>query len=507
MREGSACRGLRFACGGERGFGSAGALLGGASPVRMRRECIAQCRHVGGFALARDEREFGVDAGELGLAAGEPLARFGERRFKRGALRPGIGERTLSLRERRLGAAQRFARRGDARLRRRFHLDRRIARGGQFRIFRLKPGRHARGIVDQSALALEIAAELLDPPLQFRHALADAPLLGLELLARGIEPLQHRARLRLRLPQPRQRSRRQRLQPRGFRLRGGALGDVAHVGFQPPLGIRQSRRGVAMADQREQRLVLPDLPRQIAVARRLPRLFFQAVDLRVDLLQDVLEAVQIVLRRFEPQLRLVPARMQARHPRRLLQNPPALLRLCRDDLADLSLAHEGRRARAGRGVGKEQLHVAGAHLAAVDAVGRALLALDAAGDFELVGIVEGGRRLALGIVDEDVDLGHVARRPAARAGEDHVLHAGGAHRLERGLAHDPAHRLDEVRLAAAVRADDAGEPGLVVEVGRLDEAFEADEAEFFELHAWSRARGEPHAESLKWPIWRHFAGI
>jgi hypothetical protein len=60
-----------------------------------------------------------------------------------------------------------------------------------------------------------------------------------------------------------------------------------------------------------------------------------------------------------------------------------------------------------------------------------------------------------------------------------------------------------------------------MEVGRLDEALEADEAEFFELHFWSRkapaaAGASPSrvpaavggdAESLKSPIWRDFAGI
>ena len=40
--------------------------------------------------------------------------------------------------------------------------------------------------------------------------------------------------------------------------------------------------------------------------------------------------------------------------------------------------------RAGRGIGEQQLHVARAHLAAVDAVGRALAALDAAHHLELV---------------------------------------------------------------------------------------------------------------------------
>ncbi len=50
----------------------------------------------------------------------------------------------------------------------------------------------------------------------------------------------------------------------------------------------------------------------------------------------------------------------------------------RDKLADLALPHEGRGVGPGRGVGEQQLDVAGAHLAPVDAIGRAFLALDAA---------------------------------------------------------------------------------------------------------------------------------
>ena len=91
------------------------------------------------------------------------------------------------------------------------------------------------------------------------------------------------------------------------------------------------------------------------------------------------------------------------------------LRLGRDHLADLALAHQGGRARAGGGVGEQQLHVAGAHLLAVDAVGRALLALDAARHLEHVGIVEGGRRRAVGVVEDERDLGGVARGAGCRS--------------------------------------------------------------------------------------------
>src|SRR5262249_5532120 len=47
---------------------------------------------------------------------------------------------------------------------------------------------------------------------------------------------------------------------------------------------------------------------------------------------------------------------------------------------------------------------------------------------------------------------------------------------------NPAQRLDQVRLAAAVRADDAGDAGLDAELGRIDEGFEPGKPEPGELH-------------------------
>ena len=76
--------------------------------------------------------------------------------------------------------------------------------------------------------------------------------------------------------------------------------------------------------------------------------------------------------------------MQTGNAGGLFQHAAALLGLGLDDLADAALMHQRGRTRAGRSIGEQYLHVAGAHFAAVDAVGRALLALDAAGDFELL---------------------------------------------------------------------------------------------------------------------------
>src|SRR5262249_10291888 len=145
-----------------------------------------------------------------------------------------------------------------------------------------------------------------------------------------------------------------------------------------------------------------------AVADRLPRLPLERVDLSSELIDDILEPRQVLLRRAQPQLRLVPPRVQARYAGRLLQHAPTLFGLGLNDLADAALVHHGGRGRAGRRVGEENVHVAGAHLAAVDAIGGARVALDAARDVERVVFVELRRRLACAVVDLDRDFGVVA---------------------------------------------------------------------------------------------------
>ena len=96
-------------------------------------------------------------------------------------------------------------------------------------------------------------------------------------------------------------------------------------------------------------------------------------------------------------------------------------------------------------------------------------------------LVEHGGDLAVGVIQQHLDLGDIARRPAGIAGEDDVVHLTAAHALGGGLAHYPAQRLDKIGLAAAVRADDAGQAGINDEFGRIDEGFEAGEAKFAEM--------------------------
>src|SRR5690606_3083429 len=119
---------------------------------------------------------------------------------------------------------------------------------------------------------------------------------------------------------------------------------------------------------------------------------------------------------------------------------------------------------------------------AVDAVNRPGLALDAAGYLEHVGIVQCRRRGAVGIVEDQRYFRRVPRRPAARARKDDVVHARGAHRLVRALAHHPAQRLDEVRLAATVRPHDPAQPRLQTKLGCVAERLEPVQLETLEFH-------------------------
>ena len=243
---------------------------------------------------------------------------------------------------------------------------------------------------------------------------------------------------------------------------------------------------------------------KFAVAVRLARLPLEAVDLGVDLLENVLDAGEIVFGALEPELGFVPARVEAGDAGGLLEDQPARLGLGGNDLADLALSHQRRRARAGRSVGEQELHIACAHLLAIDAVSRTGVAFDAPGDLDGLGIIESGRRATVGIVEQEPNLGVVSGGTPAGAGEDDVLHARAAHVLERALAHHPAQSFDEVRLAATVRPDDAGQSRLDSELSVVAKALEASQAQALELH--SSRPFDPARRSCLRCSYREFAG-
>ncbi len=354
--------------------------------------------------------------------------------------------------------------------------------GGERGLLKIEPVQRRFGVGCEFALARQIGGKLLEPAVELLDALLGAGFLALERLARDDEPLQRRRRPGLGVAQRRQAGRDLGLARIGNRLLAGAGGDDAD-GLVPGV-LRLADFGLRgePAQVKQQRLGAAHLAGNIAIAHRLAGLGFQRSDLRGELADDVFDPGQIVLGGLKAELRFVASRVQAGNAGGFFQHAAALVGPRLDDFADAALVDKRRRARAGRGVGKQHRHIACAHLAAIDAEGRALLAHDATRHFQSFGIVEGRGRLAVAVVDRHRHFGVIARRPPGVAGEDHVVHLGRAHGLVGGFPHDPAHRLDQIGFAAAVRADDPGQPGFDHKVGRFDEGLESDQAQPRELH-------------------------
>ena len=349
-----------------------------------------------------------------------------------------------------------------------------------FRLSR-QPRQSRLGILLQRLLADRVGLALGK---QLAHALrgfAGACFLGVQLLALGDQSMMGGCLFRFCLPQRRQDCGRLGL---GGRSLGGDFCRVGHIGGSDGQFLgRADSLGLSgdPAQMMRQRLGLADMPGQISIARGLAGLALQAGKLAFDFADDVFQARQVGFRGAQAQFGLVAALMQAANAGGFLQDGAARQGLLADQKANLALAHEGGRARAGRGVGKEYLHVALAHVAAVDAIDAAGLALDAARHFDRIEIDVGAAGGAVGIVDEQRDLGHVAGRPAGAAREDHIVHLAAADGRGPGFAHHPAHRIEQVGLAAAVRADHGGQTRFYEQLRRFDEGFETGKPEPGEL--------------------------
>ena len=174
--------------------------------------------------------------------------------------------------------------------------------------------------------------------------------------------------------------------------------------------------------------------------------------------------------------------MQPRDPGRFLQHGAPILRLGCDQRAHAALAHHSRCVRPGRQVGEQRLHVARADLLAIHPVLAARAPLDPSDDLQLRLLVERRRHRAGRIVKGQGHLGQIARGAAGGAGEDHIVHFAGTQRPRALLAHCPAQRLDHIGLAAAVRANNAGEAGVDLHTDRFGKALEPGDAHAAKMH-------------------------
>ena len=335
---------------------------------------------------------------------------------------------------------------------------------------------------DEALLAADVLVELSETPGEFVAAAENPACFLVKLRTGDLQPLKGGSAFCLLLAQFRHLQARNRLQLGGLHLVVRLLGDQRHGLVQRAFGLALGPLRLCPADVQQHGVMGADIGRQLLEAIGLACLALEAFDLAFELGGDVFQPLQIGFGGAQSQFRLVAAGMQTGNAGGLFEQLPTRLGLGLDQFADAALADHGGRAGAGRGIGKQQLHILGAGFLAVDAIDRTIAALDAPRHLDLIGIVEGGRSRAVGIVEIKADLGRIAGGAIAGAGEDDVVHAGRTHVLVGVLAHDPTERFDEVRLAAAVRPDNAGQAAFDDEFGGFDERLEADDTQAVEFH-------------------------
>ena len=220
---------------------------------------------------------------------------------------------------------------------------------------------------------------------------------------------------------------------------------------------------------------------EVVVANGLLRLVLQRVVGAPLAGEDVLDLYDVLVRPVYLALGLVALDLEAGDACRLLEDVAPVLRLAGEDLVDLALLEDRVGALADSRIEEELADVLQKTALAVDVV---LVALSRAEGATLdLDLGKVGLELVLAVVDRQGDLGVLHGLAAVGAVEDDVLHLAGAQRLRRLLAQDPFDRVDDVRLAAAVRSKKAGDAVREVDVRLVGEAFESVDVEALEEHS------------------------
>ena len=218
------------------------------------------------------------------------------------------------------------------------------------------------------------------------------------------------------------------------------------------------------------------------VLLRLFRLAGDRIELRLHLAEDVVQADHVLPGRLHlPDGGLLPALVLG-DAGRLLDELPPIFRLRLDEGDDAVLLDEGVGPGADPRAHEEFPDVQETAGDLVDRVFALPLAEEATRDHHLAALrVISGELLIIRRKDHG-DLGHPDGVDLLRAVEDHVIHLFPAEGLDPLFAHNPADRVGDVALAAAVRTDDAADPGGEIEDDLLPEGFETGDFESLEPH-------------------------
>ena len=231
--------------------------------------------------------------------------------------------------------------------------------------------------------------------------------------------------------------------------------------------------GVLLLGEPEEVLDFPEARLVLLVLGRDLGLRFELRELRAELDPDVLDPREILARVGDPAFGLLASLLVFRDAGGLFEEDAQLLRLRLDHTRNHALLDD--RVRAGPEARAEEqiVDVAPAHGDVVDVVRRVAVARQDALDRQFGVLAPLSADAPAAVVEGKLDGGAADRLAVAGAVEDHVLHGLAAQRGGLRLAQHPAHGIDDIGLAAAVRPDDADELPGRADRGRIDERLES----------------------------------
>ena len=213
------------------------------------------------------------------------------------------------------------------------------------------------------------------------------------------------------------------------------------------------------------------LQRVVACSHR--RLFFQPLQVGIELAQDVFHAGQVFTRVVQTVGGFAATLLVFGNPGSFFQKQPQLFGFGLDDAADSALANDGVSARPQAGAQKHVLHVTATHRLVVDVVAGGAITREHAldGDFNKLSPLSPGA--VIGVVEHQLDAGAACGLAGGGAVENHVLHRLATQFRGLGFAQHPAYRIHDVGFAAAVGSDHTYQLAWQQKIGRFCERLEA----------------------------------
>ncbi len=267
---------------------------------------------------------------------------------------------------------------------------------------------------------------------------------------------------------------------------GALLVQVLTRAFIAFFGYFPRHRELEVLVRRVEQHEILELATVVEEALGLRHLTLERCAVAIDLRDDVGHAQKVLARELHLALRHLAALLVLGDAGGLVDEHAPVLRTRAHDLTDAPLLDDRVRLGADAGAEEELGHVAQAHLGLVDEVLARPVAEEAAGHADLRVVAElereGGGVFGVRVVEGDGHLREPVRPARLRAVEDHVLHRLAAQVLRALLAEAPPNGVHDVRLAAAVRADDADDVVVEVDRGTVHERFETRDLELLDVH-------------------------